>query len=136
MNYAEISKETISYLYKSHASLKNSPLDPAIRVLVELRTSQINGCAYCCGLHTNEARSLHVSQEKLDKLPAWHTATLFTEKEIIALQLCEELTYMSDDHIDIKEILAEHFSEREIVDLVACISLMNALNRIAISLRD
>ena len=136
MNYAEISKETISYLYKSHASLKNSPLDPVIRALVELRTSQINGCAYCCKIHSEEARSLNIPQNKLDVLPAWHGTNLFTEKEIAALQFCEDLTYQYKKSVKSKELLTKYFSEREIVDLAACIALMNALNRIATSLKD
>ncbi len=136
MNYAEISKETISYLYQSHASLKNSPLSPTIRILVELRTSQINGCAYCCRLHSEEARKLNVPQEKLDILAAWHTSKEFSDEEKAALQWCESLTRMERNLDEMKQPLLRYFSERQIVDLTACISLMNALNRIAIALRD
>ncbi len=137
MNYAEISKETISYLYKSHTSLKDSPLDQSLRVLVELRTSQINSCAYCCSLHTNEARKLNISQEKLDILPAWRTSNIFSDKEIAALQLCEDLTVMerNKNYVKSRELLMMLFSDRELVDLTACISIMNALNRIAVSLK-
>jgi len=136
MNYAEISKETIGYLHKSYASLKISPLEPSLKTLIELRTSQINGCAYCCALHTDEARKLNIPQTKLDVLPAWHTSTIFTEVECAALKFCEDLTYKNKCCKEAKAQLSLFFSEREIVDLTACIAIMNALNRIAISLRE
>jgi len=136
MNYAEISKETIGFLHKSYASLKNSSLDPVIRALVELRTSQINGCAYCCEVHTHEARKLEISQHKLDVLPAWRTASIFSEKEKIALEFCENLTCPVDSYPNARNTLEKFFSEKEIVDLTACIAIMNALNRLAVSLKD
>src|SRR5579872_556606 len=94
MNYAEISKDTIDFLYKSRASLSKSPLNPTIRILAELRVSQINGCAYCCHLHTEEARKLGVPQEKLDILPAWNNSTSFTDEERLILQWVESVTYL------------------------------------------
>ena len=62
MNYAKISKDTFDLLYKARESLNNSPLSPTMRVLAELRVSQINGCAYCCRLHSEEALKLGVPQ--------------------------------------------------------------------------
>lgn len=135
MDYLEISKVTISALYKSFNSLNDSPLSQEIRKLVELRTSQINGCAYCCKLHTEEARKANVSQDKLDILPAWKDATVFNDKEKAVLKWCELLTRSQADSNSAKKLLNQHLSEREIVDLTACIAIMNAINRIVISLR-
>lgn len=136
MNYAEISKETINFLYQSRTSLNKSPLNPIIRILTELRVSQINGCAYCCRLHSDEARKLGIQQEKLDLLPAWHNSTSFTSEEKIVLQWAESVTDLNQDLSQIKEQLSQIYSERQIVDLTACIGIMNALNRIVISLQD
>lgn len=135
MNYNEISKETFDLLYKSRASLIHSPVSEPIRILAELRTSQINGCAYCCRLHSQEARKAGVSQEKLDALPAWASAAGFTDEEKIVLEWTEALTCL-EELSEIKNRLMEFYSEKQVVDLTACISLMNALNRIAIALRD
>ncbi len=135
MNYNEISKETFDLLYKSRATLAHSPVGEAIRLLAELRTSQINGCAYCCRLHSQEARKAGISQEKLDALPAWRSATGFTEEEKNVLAWTEALTRF-EGLSEAKERLVEFYSEKQVVDLTACISLMNALNRVAIALRD
>ena len=136
MNYAEISKETISYLYKSYNSLKNSPLDPSTRVLIELLVSELNGCAYCLKVHAVEAKKLNVADEKLNALTNWQSATVFSDKEKTAFRWTEAVTKLEKNLEEIKQSLFNFYSEREIVDLTACISLMNALNRLAISLRD
>lgn len=137
MKYAEISKETIQLLYQSRSSLNQSPLSATMRVLTELRVSQINECVYCCTLHTHEARKLGISQDKLDLLPVWHTSIIFTPEERLVLGWTEALTHLNVSVIqELREQLKAHFSERELVDLTACVSIMNAINRIAISLRD
>lgn len=135
MNYAEISKETINLLYQSRASLNKSPLHASIRVLAELRTSQINGCAYCCRLHTDEARKVGIQDEKLHNLPFWSISDSFTPEEKIVLQWVESVTRLDKNLEEIKVQLSKIYSEREIVDLTACIGIMNALNRIVISMR-
>jgi len=94
MKYADISKETIQHLYDSHSSLKDSPLDPVIKALVELRVSQINGCSHCCYVHAKEARELEIPERKLDLLPAWDDSHAFTEQEALALQWAEEMTLL------------------------------------------
>lgn len=136
MNYAEISKETISFLEQCSASLNHSPLNQSVRVLVELRVSQINGCAYCCGLHSEEARKLNIAQEKLDTLPAWYESKFFTGEERMALQWCESVTRLDKDLEKIREQLFRYYTEKQIVDLTCCIAIMNAWNRIAISLES
>jgi AhpD family alkylhydroperoxidase len=135
MNYAEISKEIISHLYKSYESLKNSPLDQAIIALANLRVSQINGCKYCCGLHTLEAKRLGIANEKLAEIADWKNSTHFNHKEKLSLAWTEALTKFTDERDHIKRDLFEIFSEREIVDLTAAISIMNGLNRLAVGLR-
>lgn len=135
MNYAEISKETISLLYKGYNSLKNSPLEPSIRVLIELRVSQINGCEYCCKIHSDEAKKIGIPEEKRDHLVVWNVTDVFTEREKLALRWAEELTYLKVTQ-ETKKLLKTEFSEREIVDITTCASLMNGLNRLAMSLKN
>lgn len=138
MNYAEISKHTISSLYKAYNSLNESPIDKNLKVLLEIRTSQINGCSYCCEMYFKDARKNNISQQKLDLLPVWYSTNgIFSEKEMVALKWCEAVTYCDPEELSgLREDLDNYFSEKEIVDITSCISIMNALNRIAISLRE
>ncbi len=135
MDYEKISEKTIKHIYAAYASLSESPLNPQIRALVELRTSQINGCAYCCSMHCKDARKAGVSQQQLDELSAWQTSSCFDLKGKLALSWCEAVTFAKLNQDKIRNQLTEHFNEREIVDLTTAISLMNALNRIATNLR-
>jgi AhpD family alkylhydroperoxidase len=136
MNYAEISKSIMTPLYEAYAGLKNSPLSPSLRVLLELRVSQINGCAYCCNLHYDEAKKLGIAIDKIDQLKNWKESENFLESEKEALSWAESLTSLSTQPKAKVTNLSAYFSEREIVDITICISLMHALNRLAISLRD
>ena len=77
MNYQAISKDTVGYIYSAYRSLSNSPLDQQIRALVELRASQINGCSYCCKVHTHDALKAGVQQDQLDSLSEWKDCDLF-----------------------------------------------------------
>ncbi|AOM41497.1 carboxymuconolactone decarboxylase family protein [Xenorhabdus hominickii] len=139
MNYAKVSPKIINPLYKSYEEIHASELDQSLILLVEIRVSQINGCAYCCRLHAEEIRNKHgIEQVKLDKLPAWFNSSIYSPKEKLALEWCEALTTdLKQSTLDkIKERLDAVFTEKEIVDLTAAISLINALNRMAVSLGD
>ncbi|OTA20894.1 alkylhydroperoxidase [Xenorhabdus beddingii] len=139
MDYAKISPLVINPLYQSYAEIHASKLDQALILLVETRVSQINGCAYCCHLHAEQIRKNHgIEQVKLDKLPAWFNSSIYSTKEKLALEWCEALTTdLKQSTLDnIKERLDAIFTEKEIVDLTAAISLMNAFNRMAVSLGD
>lgn len=135
MDYKKISKTTVENIYAAHSSLNDSPLDRKIRVLVELRVSQINGCAFCCQIHSKEAREAGVSQLQLDQLAGWKSSSAFTEKQTLALSWCEAVTLLQDQNA-LKSKLLEVFTEREIVDLTIAISLMNTLNRLSNYLRS
>lgn len=134
MDYQKISEKTVKYIYSAYASLSDSPLEPQLRALVELRTSQINGCAYCCATHSKDARKVGLEQKKLDQLPAWKESSIFDSKEKLALTWCETVTLQKPDQLKLRQQLLEAFSEREVVDLTLAISIMNALNRMAVNL--
>ncbi len=57
--------------------------------LIKVRTSQINGCAFCLNLHSGEARDAGVPQQKLDMLPAWRETDLYDERERAVLAIAE-----------------------------------------------
>jgi AhpD family alkylhydroperoxidase len=115
-----------------------SSIDQSLKTLIEIRVSQINGCAYCVDLHTTEARQLGVQQQLLDCLPVWRESQLFSENEMLALDWAEAVTHISTSiHIEKKlQVLLTRFSETEVVDLTIVASLMNSLNRLAISFGD
>lgn len=62
--------------------------------LIKVRVSQINACSFCLNLHSGEARDAGVTQQKLDLLPAWREASLYTDREQAVLAIAEATTLL------------------------------------------
>ena len=110
-------------------------LDPALRELVKIRVSQINGCGYCLNMHTADALKLGETQQRLFTLSAWWETPFFTEAERAALKLAEELTLIAQhgvsDETYNKAIAL--LSEQTVAQLMLVIVTINSWNRIAIA---
>ena len=131
------SPEAIKPMYAIEAYLKNCGLEHSLLLLVKMRASQINGCAYCLDMHSKDARAEGETEQRLYTLNAWRETPFFSPRERAALAWTEALTLISETHApdDVFEELRAHFSEREIADLTLAISAINAWNRFAISFR-
>lgn len=103
--------------------------------LVKLRASQLNGCAYCMHMHSAEARSHGIGQERLDVLPGWRETDAFSARERAALEFAEQVTLIAQGPPSDAAwaALSEHFSEAERVNLFAVLVAINGWNRIAVS---
>ena len=128
-------------LYKAMAGLQNyvdnSGLERKLLDLVKIRASQINGCAYCIVMRTNDARKHGESDEWMHLLNAWHEAPVFSARERAALGWTDAVTKIGDRHVpdEIYDEARRHFSEKELVDLTAAVIAINAWNRAAIAIR-
>ena len=122
--------------YKAVAGLQayvdQSGLERSLVELVKIRASQINGCAFCLVMHTNDARKSGESDERMHLLNAWREAPVFTERERAALDWTEALTLVAEGHVpdEVYERVRKHFSEKELVDLTAAAVAINAWNRV------
>ncbi|KOX25752.1 4-carboxymuconolactone decarboxylase [Streptomyces sp. NRRL F-6491] len=111
-------------------------LDPVLLELVQIRTAQINRCAYCLDYHTSDARKAGESEERIHQLPAWEESSLYTEKERAALALTEAVTLLPGGVPDgVYDEAARHFGEKELAQLVALILTANAWNRMNVATR-
>jgi AhpD family alkylhydroperoxidase len=111
-----------------------SSLEPTLVGLVEIRASQINGCANCINLHTTYAREKGETEQRIYLLSAWREAPCYTERERAALGWTEALTRLSEGHAyeSAYEALKTQFSEEERVKLTLMINIINGWNRIAV----
>ena len=137
INYRTASADTYQVLLGVHQHNAKVFTDAKLRALVELRISQINGCAYCLDMHATEARHLGESQQRLDCVAAWREAPFFSERERAALAWAESLTHIAETHAP-DEAYAEvkkHFPDKELVDLTAAIGMINLWNRMSIAFR-
>jgi AhpD family alkylhydroperoxidase len=108
--------------------------------LVHLRASQINGCSFCCEMHSREARERGESEERLATVAAWREAPYFTEPERAALALTEALTRIADatDPVtdEVWEEATRHYDEQDVAALVIQIAAINTWNRLNVAVRN
>ena len=112
-------------------------LEPTLLELVKMRASQINGCAFCLDMHSKDARAAGEAEQRLYVLDAWREAPFYSERERAALVWTEAVTRVADTHVpdDVHAQAAQHFNERELLDLTLAITAINSWNRLAISSR-
>ena len=103
---------------------------------MELRVSQINGCAYCCSYHAKELFDFGVEQDLINRLPGWKHTNVYNDQQKLVLEWTEAVIYSKDNLESTKAKLIDQFSEREIVELTASITLMNTLNKLRIALAE
>lgn len=111
-----------------------SSLEPTLIRLVEIRASQINGCANCINMHAEEARAKGETEQRIYLLSAWREAPCYTDRERAALGWTEALTRLSEGHTHARarEALKAQFSAEEQVKLTLMINVINGWNRIAV----
>jgi AhpD family alkylhydroperoxidase len=136
--YRKVAEDTYKVLLGAHQHLTQVFPDAKLRALIELRVSQINGCAYCLDMHAHEARRLGETQQRLDCVAAFREAPFFTARERAALAWAEALTHISATHAsdDVYAEVKKHFADKELVDLTAAIGMINLWNRISIAFRS
>lgn len=108
--------------------------------LVELRTSQINGCSVCADIHSRELEALGTSAERLHTLAAWRETPYFSDAERAALALAEAAARMADrpDPVpdEIWDEAARNYSEPQLAAIVLAIAAINAFNRLNAATRQ
>jgi AhpD family alkylhydroperoxidase len=138
LNIFELSPELTNKLFEFSGAVKKSSLGNTLIDLVNIRASQLNGCAFCLDMHCKEAK-IHGEQElRLYHIPIWRESNLFTETERAALEWTEAVTKLSEHGIsdEIYERVRAHLSEKQISDLTFAIGVINAWNRLNVSFRS
>jgi AhpD family alkylhydroperoxidase len=109
-------------------------LDQTLVHLVEIRASQINGCAHCLNMHTKAARAAGETEQRLNLIAAWRHAPVFTDRERAALGWTDALTRLSQGYPDAeaRAAIQAQFSEEEQVNLTLMINVINGWNRIVL----
>jgi AhpD family alkylhydroperoxidase len=113
---------------------KDSSIEKSTLHLVDLRASQMNGCAFCVDMHVKQARIAGERELRLHHVAVWRESTLFDERERAALEWTEALTKLAPYGVsdEIFNKVREHFNEQEISDLTFAIMAINGWNRVSI----
>ena len=112
-------------------------LEHSLLKLVEIRASQINGCAYCLDMHTKDARAAGETEQRIYALSAWRETPFFTDRERAALEWAEAVTLVAETRVpdDVYEQVRQQFSEEELVELTFAVIVINSWNRLQVSFR-
>jgi AhpD family alkylhydroperoxidase len=136
VNPAKLSPEPLKAMYALEGYLRGSGLEHTLLELVKTRVSQINGCAFCLDMHTQDARAAGETEQRLYALSAWRETPFFSDRERAALAWAEAVTRLDGGVPDeAYQAAREHFSEKEVVDLTWAVVAINGWNRLAISSR-
>jgi AhpD family alkylhydroperoxidase len=136
LNYygSPIGSKVAKYLISAGKVVSDSTLPTATKHLVEIRASQINGCAYCVDMHTKDAAHAGETQQRLNLVATWREATVFTDAERAALELTEQGTRLADAAGGISDEAwanaANYYDDDQLAALVCQIGLINTWNRL------
>ncbi len=130
-----LAREAGDALGAMSAFSRSIELDPRLRELVNIRASQLNGCAYCIDMHTRDARENGESERRLYALAAWRESPLFSECERAALALTDAITLLPKDGVPdaLYEATAQEFPTPEIAQLLMAIAAINSWNRLMVA---
>ncbi len=117
--------------------VRQSTIEPLLLELVRLRSSQLNGCAFCVDMHTKDARAMGEDEQRLHLVAVWREAPGFSPRERAALAWAESLTLLPETGApdDAYAEVAAQFDEREQVALTLAIVAINGWNRLSVGFR-
>jgi AhpD family alkylhydroperoxidase len=127
-------KALVAFRAQVHEATDAAGLPRAAVELLSLRISQINRCTYCLDLHGRQAAEAGVPARKLNVLPAWREAGMFTVLERVALDIAEAITLLPDDdeRAAILERAHAELGDARFSALCWAAISMNAFNRLSI----
>jgi len=125
-------KNYYSPLIELDSKLKSSSLTTTELLLIYIKASQINGCAFCIQSHIKEAIERGEKQYRIHALLAWGGSPFFTDEERVILKITEEITLISNGGLSDTTYnkATELFDETKVSDIVMAVTCINAWNRI------
>src|SRR3954465_47080 len=119
------------------SAVNASGLEPALQTLIQMRVSQINGCAHCLDMHFREATAKGEKPERLYLLHAWRESPVYTDRERAALAWAEAVTLVSQTHVpdEVFRAARRQFNDDELVNLALALAAINGWNRFMIGFR-
>jgi len=114
--------------------IEGTSLTKTHKDLIKIRSSQINGCAFCIDMHTKDARKAGEAEQRIYALNAWRDTPFFSEEEQAILALTEEVTLISN-HVkdETYEQAAKVLDETYLAQVILAIITINVWNRIGIT---
>jgi AhpD family alkylhydroperoxidase len=127
-------------LQRLSAAVRGSGIPETTLHLVDMRASQINGCAVCLDMHSREMANDGEPLERIASISGWREAPYYSDAERAALALTEAVTRVADrpDPVpdEVWEEAARHYDEAQLGALVLAIASINVWNRVNAATRQ
>ncbi len=135
IEYQKQSPELFKKFLEFSMAVKHSTIEESIHDLVNIRATQINGCAFCLDMHVKEATIHGERPLRLHHLAIWRESTLFSPRERAALAWTEILTQLPAQGVpdDVYDRVRTQLSEKELSDLTFVVMSINAWNRVNVA---
>ena len=138
LDFGAASPDAYQAMLNLEEASKGFGLDFTVRLLIKLRTSQINGCALCIDMHARDSREHGEAEHRIWALNAWREAPFFDERERAALALAEEMAGLAGAHgvsDAVYDEAARVFSADELLGVLWTATAINAWNRMSVATR-
>jgi len=116
--------------------LSQCSISKSTKELIKIRASQINGCAFCINIHTQEAIKNGETSQRIFLLNAWREVeNVYTDEEKAVLAITEEVTLIHQNGLSDATYTnaVNFFSETQIADIIMAVTTINLWNRIVLS---
>lgn len=135
IDYKRIAPDAYAAMAGIERYVRKTGLERPLLELVKIRASQINGCAFCIDMHTQDARTAGETEQRLYLLAAWREAPFYTPRERAALDYAEALTLVASGGVPdaLMARTREHFTDEEIIALTMAVVAINGWNRMMIA---
>lgn len=136
LNIKEVAPNALKAMIGLEMYLSKASMSQTTKELIKIRASQINGCAYCINIHTQDAIKNGETNQRIFLLNAWREAEgIFTDEEKIVLAITEEITLIHQKGLsdDTYSKALQFFSEAQIADIITAIITINLWNRVVLS---
>ena len=135
IDYKRIAPDAYTAMAGIERYVRKTGLEHSLLELLKIRASQINGCAFCIDMHTQDARAAGETEQRLYLLAAWREAPFYTPRERAALEYAEALTLVASGGVPdaLMARTREHFTDEEIVALTMAMVAINGWNRMMIA---
>jgi AhpD family alkylhydroperoxidase len=135
VDYQKQSPDLFKKFLEFTMTLNHSSIEDSIRDLVQLRVSQINGCAFCVDMHVKHATIHGERALRLHHVAIWRESNLFSPRERACLAWAEVLTQIPAHGVadELYERVRTQLSEKEISDLTFSVMAINAWNRVNVA---
>nr|WP_300047083.1 carboxymuconolactone decarboxylase family protein [uncultured Nocardioides sp.] len=137
MSFSTTAPEAYASLLGLSKYVSTASVSKQLAELIKVRVAQVNGCAYCIDVHTTDARKHGESETRLYALAAWRESPAFEPSERAVLALTDAVTLISQSGVpdEVWRDVGEHYSEREVADILHTIITINAFTRLAVATR-